>query len=77
MYNFDGKEVIARDNECSMKRKSNPEQAYFNCHTDITIPFEELAAIYVVQADGKQYDIIKDGHFVVEGTEFLNIPLDA
>ncbi len=35
--NPDGKEVIARANEVSAKRKEDPSKAYFGCHTDITI----------------------------------------
>lgn len=38
VYNPDGKEVIARDNEVSVRRRENPSEAYFGCHTDITIP---------------------------------------
>ncbi len=75
IYNPDGKEQIARDNSCSILRKSEPEKAYFNCHTDITIPFEELAEITVVAADGSEYPIIRGGLFVAEGTEELNEPL--
>ncbi len=76
--NPDGKEVVARDNSVSLLRKGDePEKAYFNCHTDITIPFEELAYITVDFTDGGSSDIIRDGHFVVPGTEALNVPLDA
>lgn len=42
VYNPDGKEIIARDNEVSILRKEDPSRAYFGCHTDITIPYEEL-----------------------------------
>lgn len=72
MYNPDGKEVIARDNEISLLRKEDVSQAYFNCHTDITIPYCELNEIYGVAADGTKLPIIQDGHFVVPGTELLN-----
>ena len=37
MYNPDGREVIARDNEISFLRKTDMSKAYFSCHTDITI----------------------------------------
>ena len=75
--NPDGKEVVARDNSISIKRLGDrPDEAYFNCHTDITIPFEELAYITVDLVSGGSEDIIRDGHFVVPGTEQLNIPLD-
>ena len=41
-YNPDGKAIIARDNEISIRRKEDISKAYFNCHTDITIPYDEL-----------------------------------
>lgn len=76
-YNPDGKAVIARDNEVSILRKSDISKAYFNCHTDITIPYDELGAITVIREDGSTTDIIRDGKFVVPGTEKLNEPLLA
>lgn len=76
-YNPDGKAIIARDNEISIQRKEDISKAYFNCHTDITIPYDELGAITVVRADGTTTDIIRNGRFVVPGTEPLNEPLDA
>ena len=72
----DGKEIIARDNECSLKRHNQDSTAYFNCHTDITIPYNELGAITVIKKDGSTEDIIRDGRFVVPGTEALNVPLE-
>ena len=47
-----------------------------NCHTDITIPYDELESITAHTADGKGYDIIRNGRFVVPGTEELNAPLE-
>ena len=76
-YNPDGKAIIARDNEISIRRKEDISKAYFNCHTDITIPYDELGAITVVRADGTTTDNIRNGRFVVPGTEPLNEPLDA
>lgn len=77
MYNPDGKEVIARDNSCSLLRKTDFSKAYFNCHTDITIPYYELGDITVITADGQELPVIKEGRFVVPGTEELNEVLDA
>lgn len=75
VFNPDGKEIAARDNEVSIKRKEDPEQAYFNCHTDITIPYDELGSITVIRKDGSTVDVIRDGKFAVPGTELLNEPL--
>ena len=68
-------EIIARDNEKSLLRKEDMSKAYFNCHTDITIPYDELGAITVIRPDGSTADIIRDGLFRVEGAEELNEPL--
>ena len=77
VYNPDGKEIVARDNECSVLRKTEPDKAYFNCHTDITIPYDELGEISVVTKDGQRIPIILDGKFVLAGTEKLNEALEA
>lgn len=76
VYNPDGKEIIARENECSALRNTDYDKAYFNCHTDITIPYDELGEIAVVTKSGERITIIKDGRFVLEGTEELNKGLD-
>lgn len=75
VYNPDGKEIIARDNEISMLRREDVSKAYFSCHTDITIPYRELDCITAVTAEGERLPIIADGKFVVDGTEELNKPL--
>lgn len=72
VYNPDGKEIISRENDFSMMRNTDPEKAYFNCHTDITIPYSELGNITAVYSDGSRKDIIRDGRFVLPGTEILN-----
>jgi len=76
VYNPDGKEIIARDNECSLLRKTDVSQAYFNCHTDITIPYDELDRIEVVRPDGSRISLIAGGRFVLPGTEELNRPFE-
>ncbi|MGN0368533.1 MAG: aminopeptidase [Wujia sp.] len=80
LYNPDGKEIVAKDNSCSLLRKSeDPKlraQAYFNCHTDITIPYEELGAIYAVRADGSKTALIEHGRFVLPGAQLLNEALE-
>ena len=77
VYNPDGKEIVARDNEVSLLRKEDMSKAYYNCHTDITIPYHELDTITVFTKDGAQIPVIADGRFVVPGTEELNVPLDV
>lgn len=67
--NPDGKEIVAKHNECSL------EGEYFQCHTDITIPYEELDFISVITLGGQEIPIIKDGRFVLKGCESLNEPL--
>lgn len=76
VYNPDGKEIVARDNSVSVLRKEDVGKAYFQCHTDITIPYEELEEISVVTKTGKNIILLRDGRFVLPGTEVLNEPLD-
>lgn len=77
VFNPNGKEIVAKDNSVSVNRKEDVSKAYFNCHTDITIPYEELEEICVVTKDGKHIILIKDGRFVLPGTEVLNQPLET
>lgn len=81
LYNPDGREIVAKENECSRIRNSEDKEerakAYFNCHTDITIPYEEIGGIYAVKADGTKTAIMEQGRFVLPGTEALNEPLDS
>ena len=60
-YNPDGKQIVARENDFSKLRSEDMKQAYFNCHTDITIPYDELDKITVIRKDGTTEDIISDG----------------
>lgn len=69
VYNPDGKEISAKHNECSI------EGEYFQCHTDITIPYEELDSITAIELGGKEIPLIQNGRFVLPGTETLNEPL--
>ncbi len=77
VYNPDGKEIIARDNEISLLRKEDVSRAYFGCHTDITIPYSELGDITAVCSDGRKLPLIRDGRFVAAGTEKLNEELEG
>ena len=74
VYNPNGKEIVAKDNSVSILRREDVAKAYFQCHTDITIPYEELEEISVVTKEGKNIILLKDGRFVLEGTEALNEP---
>ena len=75
VYNPNGKEIMAKDNSVSVLRKEDVSKAYFHCHTDITIPYEELEEISVVTKEGKNIILIENGRFVLPGTEVLNEPL--
>lgn len=76
VFNANGKEIIARDNEVSVLRHEDPAKAYFGCHTDITIPYEEIGRIEVLCADKTGILLLENGRFVLPGTEELNRPLD-
>lgn len=76
VYNQNGKEIVAKDNSVSILRKEDVSKAYFNCHTDITIPYDELGEISVVKKDGTRITLLLDGKFVLAGTEVLNEPFD-
>ena len=52
-------------------------KAYFHCHTDITLPYEELGKIAVVKEDGEEILLLENGRFVLPGTEILNEPLKS
>ena len=76
VYNQNGKEIVAKDNSVSILRKEDVSKAYFNCHTDITIPYDELGEISVVKKDGTRIPILLDGKFILAGTEVLNEPFN-
>ena len=71
VYNLiDGKEVVARENELTCNR--NEKDVYTNCHTDITLPYDEIKFVRAELSNNEFIDIIKDGKFVLPGTEILN-----
>ncbi len=76
VFNPDGREMVSRENEISSKRRENPQEAYFGCHTDITIPYSELDTIEAIHPDGTSVNIIAGGRFVLPGTEKLNESLE-
>ena len=67
---------MAKENECSAKRHEKPGEAYFNCHTDITIPYDELGLLAAVERNGESHPIIRQGRFVLPACEELNKPFD-
>ena len=75
-FNPNGKQIMAKENEMSALRKTDMSKAYFQCHTDITIPYDELSEITAVAEDGKETMIIQNGRFVLAGVEALNEPFD-
>lgn len=77
VYNLlDGKEIVARENERTRCRHGDMAQAYVGLHTDITLPYEEIESLSVCSSSG-QIDILRNGFFVLPGTEVLNAPLEA
>lgn len=74
VYNPNGHEIIAKDNEISSLRTQDMAKAYFNCHTDITIPYDELGELSVITKEGERLPIILKGRFVLAGCEELNRP---
>lgn len=75
-FNPNGKQIMAKENEMSAQRTTDMSKAYFQCHTDITIPYDELLEITAISEDGKETAIIQNGRFVLEGVEALNEPFD-
>ena len=77
IYNITNrKEILSRDNEKTALRKTDVNQAYTNTHTDITLPYDTIEFISVVKPGGEHIDIIRNGRFVLTGTEELNAPFD-
>ena len=76
-YNiYNKKQVMACDNEKSILRKSDKhEEAYTNVHHDIVLPFDDIEFIIATKKTGEKIGIIKDGLFILPGTEELNEPL--
>ena len=75
IFNPDGREIISKDNEYTLKRKSDADFRYFECHTDVTIPYDELDSIIAIDQEGREYPVIENGLFTVAGCSELNEPL--
>ena len=76
VYNPDGKEIVARENEVAALRRTEPAKAYFDCHTDITIPYDELGEVTAIGKDGSRVEIISKGRFVPKACQELNAPFE-
>lgn len=74
---LNNKEVIARENEKTALRKTKPNEAYTYRHTDITLPYESIEFVTVITEKGEKIDIIRNGKFVLEGTDELNKPFEV
>lgn len=78
VYNpMDHKEITAKDNERSILRSTEPEKAYFQKHIDITLPMDAIGRMSVVKSNGDEIDLIREGRFVLIGTDLLNAPIMA
>lgn len=73
---LDNKRITAVENEKTALRHTSVDDAYTNVHTDITLPYESIGFITAVNKNGEKTDIIKNGRFVLKGTEDLNLPFD-
>lgn len=75
-YNSNRKEMTARSNEKTSLRETDKENAYTATHKDITLPYESIEKLAAVNPGGEETDIIREGRFVLRGTEHLNSYLD-
>ncbi|MCP1102639.1 aminopeptidase [Aequitasia blattaphilus] len=75
VFNPNGKEIVAKENSISKNRKDDVKNAYYNLHTDITIPYDELGGIKVYKKNQESVDIFREGEFVLPNMEILNTPL--
>ncbi|PKK90980.1 MAG: hypothetical protein CVV64_04205 [Candidatus Wallbacteria bacterium HGW-Wallbacteria-1] len=77
ILNPDGREVLAKYNDISMPNPDKPDsERYFLIHVDVTLPYDytgEIAAL-LPAGDGshERVTIVRDGVFVLPGTEVLN-----
>lgn len=74
---IDHKEITAKDNERSILRMTEPEKAYLQKHIDISLPLDEVGRMSVVKSSGDEIDLIREGRFVLIGTDILNAPIMA
>lgn len=78
--NDDGRDVVARCNEISDPASGKPaHERYFFIHVDVTLPYQYTGQIAAYLPDEsnetgfKEVDIVRNGQFVLPGTEILNV----
>jgi hypothetical protein len=75
--NPDGREITARCNEISDPASGKPaHERYFFVHVDVTLPYQYTGSITAyINNQGKyeEIDIVRQGRFVLEGTQILNV----
>lgn len=76
VYNLlDGKEITARTNE-KTRNEDSDDKKYVQKHIDITLPYDEIEELYGYGKEGETIKIIKDGKFVLPGTDELNLGME-
>ena len=68
---LDGKEIVAKTNERTEKNVPDTEKYVFK-HIDITLPYDEVKTMYGYSESGEKIEFLKDGKFILKGTEKLN-----
>lgn len=68
---LDGKEIVAKTNERTEKDVPDTEKYVFK-HIDITLPYDEVKSMYGYNELGEKIEFLKDGKFILKGTEKLN-----
>ena len=65
------KEIVAKTNERTEKNVPDTEKYVFK-HIDITLPYDEVKTMYGYSESGEKIEFLKDGKFILKGTEKLN-----
>lgn len=74
---INGKYIVAKENERSILRSEDIEKAYTGRHTDISVLYDSLELVTGYTKAREKIEVIKDGRFVLLGTEELNEPFDC
>ncbi|NMD38867.1 MAG: leucyl aminopeptidase, partial [Christensenellaceae bacterium] len=68
---FDDKEMVARWNEHTLSKKGK-DSCYFNLHTDITLPYDEIKSLEGYKDNKLICTFIENGKFVPDFAKELN-----